>query len=68
MVDSAFDHCMPESSREALWEAWGRPERISFSYGHKLSFMSMTPLGFDYTTRRIVDFLDRLLLAEVDVH
>ncbi|MEM7354178.1 MAG: hypothetical protein AAF657_25465 [Acidobacteriota bacterium] len=63
-VDASLDHCMPESSREGFWEALGRPERISLTYGHKVAFLSMTPLGFHYTTRRIIEFLDRLLLAE----
>ncbi len=64
LIDAALDRCMPETARTGLWEAMGRPERISLSYGHQIAFLSMTPLGFHYTTRRILDFLDRRLLRE----
>ena len=63
LVDAAFDHCMPQTARDGLWEALGRPERITLRYGHKVAFLSMTPLGFHYTTRRILDFLDDRLRA-----
>ena len=60
-IDARHDGCIPPASREALWEAMGRPERITIAYGHKSSFLSMTFLGLDVTTRRIVHFLDRRL-------
>ena len=55
------DTCIPEISRESLWRALGRPERLQLPYGHKMSFLSMTFLGFHHTSHRIVDFLDRTL-------
>jgi len=61
MVDAHRDDCMPQSTRDNLWEALGRPERISFKYSHKRSFLSMTPLGFNFTGRKIYEFLDRSL-------
>jgi hypothetical protein len=66
IIDSYYDTCMPRSSRDALWEAMGRPERISYEYDHKVSFLSMTPLGF-YNMRHIIyDFLDKQLLPDTD--
>lgn len=64
VVDAAYDTCMPEKSRNAFWEALGRPERITLSYGHQVAFVSMSRLFFRYTTRRIAGFLDRRLSAE----
>jgi hypothetical protein len=39
----------------------GEPERVTLGYDHRNSFLTMTFLGFDVTTRRIIDFLDRRL-------
>jgi len=61
VIDASVDHCIPETAREDFWEAMGRPERISLAYGHKTAFLSMTPLGFGYTWRRVTEFLDRRL-------
>ncbi len=60
-IDAAHDTCIPPSGREDLWEAMGKPERVTIGYGHKSSFLTMTFLGLDVTTRRIVHFLDRRL-------
>lgn len=61
IFDSKLDTCIPESSREALWEGLGQPERFSFLHDHKMSFMSMTPLGLNFMANRIYDFLDKNL-------
>lgn len=61
IFDSKIDTCMPETSREALWNGFGRPERYSFLHDHKMSFMAMTPLGFSFMGERIVEFLDKKL-------
>jgi poly(3-hydroxybutyrate) depolymerase len=61
MFDSYYDECVPRSAREALWTAMGRPERISFLYTHKMSFLAMTPLGSNYMRREIYEFLDKAL-------
>ena len=61
MFDAYHDDCIPRSAREALWNAMGRPERISFLYTHKMSFLSMTPLGSNYMRRKIYEFLDKTL-------
>ncbi len=63
MVDAHNDDCMPASSREALWEMLGRPERLSLHYGHKSSFLAMTPLGFNFLRGRIYAFLAQRLLT-----
>lgn len=60
-IDAGKDSCIPSSSRNDLWEAMGRPERITLGYDHKTAFLSMTFLGFDRTTERIVEFLDSKL-------
>ena len=60
-IDSRYDGCIPQSARDDLWVAMGRPERATLGYDHKNSFLTMTFLGFDTTTRRIVAFLDSRL-------
>jgi len=62
IIESLYDECVPESARTALWQAMGRPERYQFKYGHRMSFMAMTPLG-GYFMRRIINkFLHKKLL------
>lgn len=61
MIDAHYDECMPKSARDALWYAMGKPERISLLYGHKTSFLSMTPLGANYMRHKIYTFLDKTL-------
>ena len=61
MIDAYYDDCMPKAARDALWEAMGRPERISFLYTHKLAFLSMTPLGFYYSRYKIYQFMANAL-------
>jgi dienelactone hydrolase len=60
-IDSGHDGCIPRSARDDLWKAMGQPERVTLGYDHKNSFLTMTFLGFNVTTRRIVAFLDRQL-------
>jgi dienelactone hydrolase len=62
-IDAHDDDCMPQEGRDALWEAFGRPERISVGYTHKRAFLAMTPLGFNWLRYRIYDFLDETLDA-----
>ena len=61
MFDAQRDECMPQHARDDFWETLGRPERISFHYGHKKSFLAMTPLGFNYMRRQIYRFLEATL-------
>lgn len=61
MIDTMFDDCMPESARAALWEVTGHPERITFFYRHRTAFYSLTPLGLNYSRRKIYHFLDKTL-------
>jgi len=61
MIDAAFDDCMPRSSREALWEVTGRPERITLLSRHRSGFYSLTPLGLNFVRRKIYAFLDETL-------
>jgi hypothetical protein len=64
MIDAMFDDCMPESSRAALWEVTGHPERITLLYKHRSSFYSLTPLGLNFSRRKIYQFLDAALSAQ----
>jgi dienelactone hydrolase len=61
IFDSYEDKCIPRDARDDLWEALGRPARISFLYGHKMSFLSMTPLGFYWMRREIYEFFESTL-------
>ncbi|RMH20439.1 MAG: hypothetical protein D6696_08205, partial [Acidobacteria bacterium] len=63
IIEATKDECIPPSARETLWRAMGRPARIDLPYGHKVSFLAMTALGFRLTSREIMAFLDRQLLA-----
>jgi pimeloyl-ACP methyl ester carboxylesterase len=61
MIDAMFDDCMPESSRAALWEITGHPQRVTFLYQHRSAFYSLTPLGLNVSRRKIYRFLDEKL-------
>lgn len=61
MVDAGKDDCIPPEAREAWWEALGRPERITLNYSHRVSFLAMTPLGFNFLGRRIFEHLEETL-------
>jgi dienelactone hydrolase len=61
IFDAHEDQCIPQDARDDLWEVLGRPERISFLYGHKTSFLSMTPLGFNWMRRKIYEFFESTL-------
>jgi hypothetical protein len=61
ILDSHEDVCVPQDARDDLWEVLGRPARISFMYGHKTSFLSMTPLGFFWMRGEIYEFFERTL-------
>jgi hypothetical protein len=61
MIDAMFDDCMPETSRAALWEITGHPERVTFLYQHRSAFYSLTPLGMNVSRRKIYRFLDGII-------
>lgn len=63
LFEARYDTCMPARSRDALWNAMGRPERYSMHYGHKSAFLAMTPLGRNFMRRRTLEFLHRRLGA-----
>jgi dienelactone hydrolase len=62
MIEAAADTCMPPRSRERLWQAMGRPERIAYLYDHRMAFLAMTFLGGNNLQQQIYRFLDRRLL------
>jgi len=59
MIDARNDLCMPPESRDSLWRSLGKPDRYTIQFGHKNSFLAMTPLAFNFIPRRIRDFLRR---------
>ena len=66
IVEAAKDNCIPGSSREALWETMGRPERLLLNYRHRMAFLSMTPLRLSWLQPRIWSFLQDSL--EIEPH
>ena len=63
MIDAGKDECMPESSREALWEAMGRPERYTINSNHRHAFYTMTPINFNWMRKKIWKFYKTHLLT-----
>jgi len=61
IFDAEYDHCVPRDAREALWNATGRPARVSILSSHVGSFLAMTFLGGNHIRQRIVEFFDRTL-------
>lgn len=61
LAESMVDAVIPAESRRELRESLGQPDRIRFVIGHRAAFLSLTPLGFNYSTRKIRQFfLDHL--------
>lgn len=61
LAESVVDAVIPPDSRRDLRESLGEPDRIRFVIGHRAAFLSLTPLGFNYSTRKIRQFfLDHL--------
>lgn len=56
LADSMIDGVIPRESRLELRRVLGEPPRIRFLLGHREAFLSLTPLGFDYSTRKIRRF------------
>lgn len=60
-VDVEYDEFIPQSGRETLWQALGKPERVKFFHSHRTAFLSLTPIGLFYTSSKIAEFFkDRL--------
>lgn len=59
LIEADKDSCLPEAGRDRLWNAMGRPERISYLYDHKMSFLAMTFLGGNNLQRQVYGFLNR---------
>jgi pimeloyl-ACP methyl ester carboxylesterase len=59
IIEAAADMCMPQTARDRLWQAMGRPERIAYLYDHRMAFLAMTFLGGHNLQQQIYRFLDR---------
>ena len=66
IIEAGADRCMPQSARDRLWNALGRPERIAYRYGHRMAFLAMTFLGGHNLQRQVYRFLDRALARRSD--
>lgn len=61
LAESVVDGVIPRESRRDLRESLGQPDRIRFVIGHRAAFLSLTALGFNYSTTKIRQyFLDNL--------
>ena len=61
IIEAGEDTCVPQSARDRLWHALGRPERIAYRYDHRMAFLAMTFLGGYDLQRHVYRFLDRAL-------
>ena len=61
VIEAAEDTCIPAPARERFWNAMGRPERVSYQYDHRVTFLAMTFLGGYDLQRHIYRFLDRTI-------
>ena len=61
IVEATKDKCIRADAREALWLAMGQPRRIQIPYGHKMAFLSMTPVGAKWLQKEIWSFLQETL-------
>ncbi len=61
IIEAGKDTCVPQSARERLWRAFGRPERIAYLYDHRTAFLAMTFLGGNSLQHQIYRFLDERL-------
>ncbi len=59
IIEAGNDTCVPKSARERLWRAFGRPERITYLYDHRMAFLAMTLLGGYDMERQVYRFLDK---------
>lgn len=61
VVEAGADTCVPKSARDHLWQALGRPERVTYRYDHRMAFLAMTFLGGYDMQHQVYRFLDRTL-------
>ena len=62
VMDALYDELIPKTARDALWISLGKPDRITFLYGHKTSFLAMTPLVLFWTINgEILSFFEEHL-------
>jgi dienelactone hydrolase len=62
IFDAGRDECVPESARDSLWEAMGRPERFTIDADHRHAFYAMTPLRFNWMRKKIWSFFETRLI------
>jgi len=66
IFDAGKDECVPESARDSLWEAMGRPERYTINSNHRHAFYTMTPLNFNWMRKKIWNFFEDRLLTSTE--
>lgn len=61
LFQAGYDSFIPETSRHALRDALRAPETITFFHDHRVSFLSTTIAGLNYTPWKIREFFRRRL-------
>ncbi|MFQ5936216.1 MAG: dienelactone hydrolase family protein [Acidiferrobacterales bacterium] len=61
MLEAGRDTCIPQSGRDALWYALGKPTRVTWPHDHNMAFLNMTFLGGNTMAHKIFDFLNEAL-------
>ncbi|OGT55198.1 MAG: hypothetical protein A3F17_08875 [Gammaproteobacteria bacterium RIFCSPHIGHO2_12_FULL_41_15] len=64
IFDSHDDLCVARQTQDELWNAVGKPERISFLYDHAASFGAMTLVGGYFMRYKILDFINHYCCSE----
>jgi hypothetical protein len=64
IFEAGKDECIPKTSRDALWESMGRPERYIIFAKHRRAFFTMTPLNLNWMRSKIWRFFEEHLLDE----
>ena len=59
IFESRYDKCIAKKPKDELWLGMGKPERISFYYGHQVSFGSMTFAGGYFMRYKILNFINQ---------
>jgi dienelactone hydrolase len=62
IFEAGRDECVPQSTRDALWQAMGRPERYIIDRKHRPSFYTMTPLHLNWMRKKVWSFFETRLL------
>jgi hypothetical protein len=63
MLTSSHDDFVSPEAQEALWKAWGQPQRRVFNVGHKLTIAQAYFLYADYISNHVSKILNQNLAS-----